>query len=128
MKSLHELALQAAANYFRAEAELLDILQKIDKERTYRQLGYTSLFLYAVGALKLPEGTAYNFINVARKAREVPALKAAIAASDLSVGKARRIVSVLTLENQDEWIEKAKNLSQRSLEKEVARVNPSAES
>src|SRR4051794_31056093 len=104
---LHEQALHAAKKFFQAEASLLDILQKIESTRAYRQFDHTSLFSYAVGMLKLSESTALNFINVARKSVEVPALKQEIEAGNLSVSKARKIVPVLTSENQAEWIEKA---------------------
>ncbi|MGZ3688179.1 MAG: hypothetical protein ACXVBW_07755 [Bdellovibrionota bacterium] len=123
-QELHQQALEAARDYFRAEAVLLKILQKIDSCRGFRQLGYTSCFTYAVGALKLSEATAMNFINVARKSKEMPALQTAIASAELSVSKARKIVPVLTLENQEEWIEKAKSLPQRELERQVARIAP----
>ncbi|MGZ3687872.1 MAG: hypothetical protein ACXVBW_06215, partial [Bdellovibrionota bacterium] len=119
-QELHRQALIAAKEYFKAEAALLDILQKIDACRGFRQLGYPSCFTYAVGALKLSEATAMNFISVARKSKEVPALQAAIANAELSVSKARKIVPVLTPENQEEWIEKAKSLPQRELERQVA--------
>ncbi|MGZ6333242.1 MAG: HNH endonuclease [Bdellovibrionota bacterium] len=54
----------------------------------------------------------------------MPALQAAIANAELSVSKARKIVPVLTPENQEEWIEKAKSLPQRELERQVARLVP----
>lgn len=76
--------------------------------------------------LKLSESVALNFINVARKSIEIPALKAEIALGNMTVSKARKIVPVLNLENQSEWIEKAKALPQRKLEKEVARIAPKA--
>lgn len=121
---LHEKALEAARKYASAEAELLAVLLAIDNDRAYRELGHTSLFNYAVQALKLSESTAYNFITVARKSREVPALMTEISRGTLSVSKARKVVPVLTRENQDEWIGKAQTLPQRSLEKEVARIAP----
>jgi hypothetical protein len=124
VSELHQIALGAAKKFFLAEAELLDILQKIDAARAYLDLGHPSLFDYAVKGLKLSESTALNFINVARKAMQVPALKQQIESGDLSVSKARKIVPVLTLQNQAEWIEKAKTLSSRQIEKEVARVMP----
>jgi 5-methylcytosine-specific restriction endonuclease McrA len=49
-----------------------------------------------------------------------------VAKGNLSVSQARRVVPVITKENQQEWIEKAKKLSQRELEKQVAEVNPRA--
>lgn len=121
---LHQRALEAARKYFQAEAELLDLIQKIDACKGFRNLGHTSLFSCAAGELKLSESTALNLINVARKAVQVPALKTEIQNGRLSVCRARKIVPVLNVENQAEWIEKAKTLPTRKLEKEIARVAP----
>lgn len=125
IQELHQRALEAAKRFFQAEADLLELLQEIDACKGFRNLGHTSLFSYAVNALKLSESTALNFINVARKAVQVPALKEAIQQGNLSVCKARKIVPVLTTQNQAEWIEKAKTLPTRKLEKEIAKVAPS---
>ena len=130
-QKLHEEATRLSKNYFRAEAELLDVLQKIDAVKAFRDFQCTSLYQYAVSVLKLSEATAYNFINVARKAVQIPELKAEIDKGNLSIGKARKIVPVLdnsdTQENQREWIEKVKTLSSRKLEQEVAKVAPKEE-
>jgi len=56
--------------------------------------------------------------------REIPELEKEV--SEIGVSKVRKIVSVLTPSNQSEWISKAKTLSSRALEKEVAKVNPKA--
>ena len=53
-----------------------------------------------------------------------PVLHSAIQSGSLSVSKARKIAPVLTLENQVEWVEKAKTLPTRKLEEEVAGVAP----
>lgn len=121
---LHRRALEATRRFFQAEAELLDLIQKIDACKGFRELGHTSLFSYAVGELKLSESVALNLINVARKAVQVLALKAEIQTGNLSVCKARKIVPVLNLQNQEEWIEKAKTLPIRKLEREIAKVAP----
>jgi 5-methylcytosine-specific restriction endonuclease McrA len=124
VQEMHEEAMAAASQFFSSEARLLNILQRMDAERAYRDLGHTSLMAYAVKGLKLSESTALNLINVARKAVQVPELKREIEAGELSVCMARKIVPVLTTENQSEWIEKAKNLTTRALEKEVAALRP----
>ncbi|MBI2604956.1 MAG: HNH endonuclease [Deltaproteobacteria bacterium] len=126
MQELHQRALEAARKFFQAEAELLDLIQKIDAQKGFRDLGYASLFSYAVDGLKFSESTALNLIGVARKAVQVPALKTEIQAGNLSVCKARKIVPVLNVQNQAEWIEKAKTLPTRTLEREIARVAPAA--
>ena len=124
MNEIHQKALEVAARFKRAEFDLISILQEVENLRVFIKLGYTSLFGYCVEALGLSESTASNFITVARKAREVPVLQSAIRAGTLSVTKARKIAPVLTLANQDEWVERAMTLSSRKLEEEVARVAP----
>lgn len=118
--------MEAATQYRRGEAELLSALQELDEHKTYRYFECTSLFQYAVKHLRLSEDTALNFITVARKVREVPALKQEIERGLVTVSKARKISSVLTKENQDHWLGLAKSLSQKRLEREVAQVNPKA--
>lgn len=124
MNPIHKKALEVASRFKQAEADLILILQEVEIARVFIKLGYTSLFSYCVQALGLSESVAANFITVARKAREVPVLQAAIQTGSLPVSKARKITPVLTLANQDEWVEKAKLLPSRRLEAEVARVLP----
>jgi hypothetical protein len=124
MNVIHKKALEVAGRFKQAEADLILVLQEVDSARVFIELGFTSLFSYCVEALGLSESTTSNFISVARKAREIPVLQAAIQGGDLPVSKARKITSVLTLANQEEWVEKAMMLPTRKLEEEVARVAP----
>lgn len=124
MNPLHVQALEAAKRFKKAEADLIDIFQKIEDAKVFRKMGYSSLFDYGVKALRLSEANTYAFIQVARKSRDVPALKSARRDGSLSVSKAKKIVSVITSENQEDWLMKAQSLSKNLLEKEVARVNP----
>ena len=121
---IHQRALKAAESYKRSESEVIAAIQEVDESSTFYRLGHTSLFNYLIHALGLSESVAANFITVSRKAKEIPMLQTAIAEGALSVSKARKITPVLTLENQSEWIEKAKTLPQRQLEQEVARELP----
>src|ERR1035438_2359107 len=97
--ALHQEALAVAYRFQQAESSLINILQKIDDQKIYLHLQHTSLFEYAVKALRLPEANASNFITVARKSKSIPALKLAISSGELSVSKARKITPVLTPEN-----------------------------
>ena len=121
---LHERGIYCAKQYLHFEAEMIDILQKMDEKRGYLQYGHPSLFQYAVGAWKLTESQAYTFISIARKSREVPELKQAIANGRLTAGQGKRIVSVITPENKNEWITKASEMKQRELEKEIVKEKP----
>ena len=123
---LHQEALQKAKNYQRAEYELLEVIEKVERLKVFRRRGFSSLYEYATRDLKLSEALAYHFISVARKVREVPALGKAIQENTISISKAKKMASVLNLENQEQWLEKAKKLTSRQLEKEVAKENPKA--
>jgi hypothetical protein len=121
---LNEKAVRVAGIYNRCEAELISILQEFDKHRGYLHFGCTSLHGYCVEVLKLSEATAFNFSTVCRKAVQVPELKAAIIAGEISVSKARKIAPVITKTNHDEWLTLAKTSSSREIEKAVAKAQP----
>jgi hypothetical protein len=121
---IHNRALEAAGRFKKAEAELVEILGEIDRSRTYRELGYPSLFQYCVQALGLSENVSVAFIIVARKARQIPALQTALNEGVLSVSKAKKIAPVLSRDNQEEWIARAIHLNTRALEQEVVKVEP----
>jgi hypothetical protein len=124
IQEIHQRALKAAERYKRSEMDVVLSIQEVDESSTFLRLGHTSIFNYMVHALGFSESIAANFITVSRKAKEIPMLQTAIQEGLLSVSKARKITPVLTLENQQEWVEKAKTLPQRQLEQEVAREIP----
>jgi predicted RNA-binding protein with PIN domain len=126
IKELHQRALEISRKFKDAEAELLNILSEIDSCKAYLELGFSSLFQYSVQALGLSEAQAYAFMAVARKSREIPKLKQAIEARELSVSKAAKIVSVVKADTADAWIEKAVQLPRVELEKAVAEISPKA--
>ncbi|MGK5088900.1 HNH endonuclease signature motif containing protein [Bdellovibrionota bacterium FG-2] len=123
---IYSRAVEISSRYKKAEAELLEILDQVDRHRVYLTHGHSSLFLYVVCELGLSESMAYNLITVSRKARQVPEVKTLIANGSMTLSSARRITSVLTPQNKTEWLEKAATLTQRQLEKEVAKVRPQA--
>jgi 5-methylcytosine-specific restriction endonuclease McrA len=123
-KTIHEATLECATSYKNQEAQLIDRLQEVDAQKVYEHLGVTSLFSYCIEVLKLSEDWAYSLIRVARKSVEVPELKVAVSQGELSVAAAKRIAAVITPENKTEWIEKAKELKQRDLDRAIAEVSP----
>jgi hypothetical protein len=121
---LHNEAVIISKNLQRQEFLMLEILQKIDEKKVYRILGFKSLFQYSTIALKLSENRAYTFILVARKAKGLSKMQEALKSGDLSLSKAKRISSVISNESEDEWLKAAKVMTQRNLERAVAKVNP----
>lgn len=124
-QNLHDIAVDRATKYLIAEAELLRALVEIDRHKIYEKFDETHLTPYCVKYLNLSEDVAAMFVRVARKSQQVPELELAVH-EGLQISKARVIASVISSENQEDWIEKARTLSKEKLEREVAAVNPSA--
>ena len=123
-QQLHAKALSVAQNYKRCEIELIEILEQVDKYKICYSFGYSSLYSYAADYLGLSKDVAAIFINVARKTRELPSLKAEIKQGNITVSKARRMTSVINTHNQENWLNLARTCSKAQLEKEVAKVHP----
>ena len=124
IQNLHEQAVSISKQYLRCEAQLLTVLQQLDAQRGFEALGFTSLYAYCTEALKLSDGIAYALMQVSRKSVKVPELKTAVESGQVSLSKASRIASILTPDNQETWIDKAKTLPKSKLEREIAREFP----
>jgi len=123
---LDDQAVQIIQRYRNEEKKLISILQEIEAQFVFRELGYSSMYQYCVERHKFSESRAYELIYVSRKCTEVPQLKVAIEAGAVSVSAAKRIGSVVTQENAELWISQAATLKQKDLERAVATVNPKA--
>jgi len=121
---IHSKALEISTRYKRAEGELIDILLEVDRHHVFVHRGHASLFAYVVKELGLSESVAYSLITVSRKARQIPELKREIQKGSITLSNAKRIVPVLNRDNKTEWLQKASQLSQRELERELVRVRP----
>ncbi|MGZ3695252.1 MAG: HNH endonuclease [Bdellovibrionota bacterium] len=120
MEKLHQRALRIVQEIQSREAELIRILQEIDSKKSYLALDFTSLFVYATRGLGLSEASAYQYISVSRKAREVPELLTALERREITVAKAKSICSAITDENKYHWLKLAKTHSTRELEASVS--------
>jgi len=85
-------------------AALLAHLAEVEHRRLYAPRGYTSMFEYCVRELHLSEDAACNRLDAARKAREFPALLAAIADGRLHLSAVRLLSPHLTACNVDSLI------------------------
>ncbi len=74
--------------------------------------------------MNLSEAITCEFTAVVHKGREVPELKEAVLAGEVTLSKAKKICSVITPQNKNEWIELAKCETSRVIEMCVARANP----
>jgi hypothetical protein len=124
---IHLQAVEISHRYKRAETELIEIIQKVDKHQVFIKRGHSSLYFYLTRELGLSENIAYALITVARKCTEVPELQSLLEAGDITMSNARRVATVLNSDRPNEnsdWLKKASELSNRQLEKEIVRVYP----
>jgi hypothetical protein len=110
--------------YLLTEGELLSVLIEMREKKVFPELNFLGIFDYCERALNLSRAQAYYFKSVAEKAEEVPEMKEAIIQGELTLSQARRIVPAINQSNHEEWIEKAKTLTQTELERAVTAVNP----
>ena len=126
-QQIHAKALEVFGRFKRDIYDVIEMLQVVDAHKTFQEYECTSLYDYAVKVHGLSEDVASNFITVARKAAEVPALQRELQNNSITISKARKICSVLSVENHEDWLELARTLTLRELEREVAGVNPKEE-
>ena len=122
--NFHNVAVRCARNLKSAYSDLLKALIDISEREIYFQFEVTSLHDYCVDVLDLPPQTAYDFTDVIRTSKLIPALAQAVISGRTTISKARRVCSVITVENQKGWIDLACECSQKIIKKAVAMANP----
>ncbi len=109
--SLRELA--------RAEKSAVLWFAEILKRRLYRELGYSSIQLYANEALGFSQSKTYQFLRLADSLEKLPALRESVAAGELPWTKARSVARVATPDTERRWVAEAKRTSRRELEVKI---------
>ena len=75
-------------------------LAELHRRRLHQAAGYSSLFTYCVGALRLSEQAAYDRMKAAKIARRFPAVLELLASGRLNLTTVRLLAPHLTPENQ----------------------------
>lgn len=103
-----------------ATARLLAHLAEFDSRRLYLGAGFSSLFAYCTGALRLSEHAAYNRIEAARAARRLPVVLDLLAEGAVNLTVVRLLAPHLTRENHRELLLSATHKSRRGVEELLA--------
>jgi 5-methylcytosine-specific restriction endonuclease McrA len=117
--------------------ELIDHLRETERRMLYAELGYGSLFEFAVRHLGLSEGSAHRRISAMRLARDLPEARKKIESGELSLSNAARLQvafraqavaqgSPVGAERKRELLTKACGRSQRECELTLAAELPQA--
>ena len=116
-----------AAQDRKTTAALLAHIAEIDARHLYLHAGFESMRAYCMRALHLTEDAAAKRLQVARLARELPALFPAIAEGRLHVTAVRVLATRLTSSNVNEWIAAASHKTECEIEVLIAHRYPQPE-
>lgn len=125
-QKIHDRAVYLANVYRKAELDLVEVLIRVVDLKIDRQLRFTSLYKYIMGALNICRSHAYALDGVVRRARSVPALREALRDGRVTVSGATRLLSVLNRENARDVIAYAAEHSQRETDVYLAKLRPRA--
>jgi len=98
---------------------------EIKRRFLFRELGYASIYQYAIQELGFSKSRARDFILLAGQLDKLPAVRDALTAGEIGYTKARVIVSVATPETEDGWLKAAKG-TRKELVLEVKRAKQAA--
>jgi hypothetical protein len=107
-----------------ATAELIAHLVEVQRRKLHLASGYSSMFTYCCGALRLSEGETFNRIRAARAARRFPVILDVLAEGAVNLTTVKLLAPHLTDDNHLEVLQSARGLSRREVEKIVARLAP----
>jgi len=93
---------------------------EIMRRELYRKLGYSSINQYAHVELKFCKTRTGDFVQLAQKLEQLPAVRESVENGALGYTKAREIVKVATPETEEGWVAAARDCSRRELERKVA--------
>jgi len=112
--------LQAALRAIQlAEKNAVLLFGEMLRRKLYRDLGYSSIQVYAAEALGFTPSKTSQFVRLAGALEELPQLLRSVASGELGWTKAREVAKVATPESEERWITEAGRLSSRSLENKV---------
>jgi len=98
---------------------------EVKRRRLFRDLGHSSINQYAVQELGFSKSRTDDFIRLAKRLDNLPAVRKAVESGELGYTKAREIISVATPETQDSWLAAAKG-TRKELVNEVKKAKRAA--
>lgn len=94
-------------------------LLQVRERQVYRALGYRKISDYARDAAGLNPRQCRDFLFLAKRLPDFPAVKEALGSGDLTWSKARLICTVAPPEEQEHWVDAARSMNLSDLEKAV---------
>jgi len=119
---VHSRLKDALVELQRAEKNALLWFSEIARRKLFRELGYSSLQMYATEALGFSQNKTGQFIRLAGVMEELPVLRESVTRGEIPWTKAREVAKVATPRTEKRWVAEARRSSNRQLEKKVKRA------
>ena len=111
----------AATRHHLEERNIAYWLLEIEERGLHKKRWFSSISDYALELIGIKPRKAQYLVFIASRLEKLPLIRAAFDSGELSWTKAREITGVATPETEAEWLEKARTLSNRDLEREARR-------
>lgn len=118
-RQVHDRLQKALVELSRAEHNAVLWFAEVAGRRLYRELGYSSVHLYASEALGFSKSKTSQFVRLSEALEDLPAVRQSLAAGEIGWTKARELVKVATPKNEQRWLARARKSSRRELERQV---------
>lgn len=99
---------------------------EIQRRGLYRQLGYSSMHLYATECLGFSRAKTGDFTRLAAGLERLPKLRESVARGEVGYTKAREVIKVATPRTEERWLDEAVQSNRKQLAAKVARVRKKA--
>ncbi len=104
------------ARAMNARNKCIGLLPEIHRRELFRRHGYESIYEFASKLAGLSHEQVNRVINLEQRLQDKPDLHAALVKGEIGVNKLRKVISIVTLENQAEVAETVRTLSVRAVE------------
>ena len=105
-KELYKLAQQYGQNALYWRRKFIGLLPEIQRRRLWENHGFGSIFEFSKKLCGLSEKQIRIALNLEKRFEDLPELKRLLVTGEVSINKLARVVSIATVENEQEEFEK----------------------
>ncbi len=115
-QKLFQLCKQYGENALTWRRKFIGLLPEVYRRRLYEKKGFSSIFEFAAKWAGLSQEQVQIALNLEKRFFDKPILKNMLVNGEVSINKLVRIVTIATVENQEELAAKVKLLSKNALD------------
>jgi len=115
-ENLFQLCKRFGKNALHWRQKFIGLLPEVNRRRLYEKKGFSSIFEFSFKLCGLSADQVNLTLNLSRRFEDKLVLKGMLENGEVSINKLARIVSIATVENQEELAEKIRILPKSALE------------